>query len=152
MTRPLSVIFAEDDDEDWILIADVIDSCPLRDKLTLERVRDGQQLLDRLRDTDLPHPDVVLLDIQMPRKNGLETLLEMRAEEALRSIPVIILTTSEAESDVFRSYQSGANSYVVKPGSSVEALLHALKNYWVGVCRIPTPRPALTHQVKHEEP
>lgn len=100
-------------------------------------------MLERLRDVTQPHPDIILLDIQMPRMNGLETLQEIRRDEELQAIPVIMLTTSEAESDVLRSYRGGANSYVVKPMESIGNLLSALRHYWLEVCRIPVPRPGL---------
>lgn len=140
--RPLRVLFAEDDDEDWFLITDLIRECPFGVHMDLDRVKDGQQLLDRLRDRRVAHPDLVLLDIKMPRKDGLETLKDIRGDEELKAIPVIILTTSDAESDILRSFKAGANSYVVKPAAGVGDLLNALRYYWTKVSRIPQPREA----------
>jgi len=135
------VIFAEDDDEDWLLISEVLEEeCDA--ELEVERVIDGRALLKRLRDKEKPQPHMVMLDIKMPRMDGFEALAEMQQSEATNMIPVIMMTTSKAEEDVIRSYQKGANSYVVKPvdHKAMSVALRAMYNYWNGTAKIPTPK------------
>lgn len=134
------VLFAEDDDEDWILISDVLEE-ECKAKLKYERVKDGEALMERLRDTTKPLPHLVMLDLKMPRKDGAESLAEIRAEPGLRHLPVIILTTSSLEADIFKAYHGGASSYLVKPVRFPEmaAALKAVHQYWTGVVTIPDP-------------
>jgi len=135
------VLFAEDDDEDWILISDVLDNeCQAR--MRYERVKDGEALLARLRDPSLPIPHLVMLDLKMPRKDGTETLKEIRDDVNLRHIPVIVLTTSKLEADIFRAYHAGANSYLVKPVRFPEManILKAAHHYWAEIATVPLPR------------
>lgn len=136
MTEPL-VLFAEDDREDWILIQEAMKDCDC--KLRVERVENGQQLLDRLRDGHRM-PDVVMLDLQMPLMDGQEALREIRSDPKLRHLPVIVMTTSKLEADIFQSFHDGANSYVVKPINyeDLETLLKSVKKYWLETSMIPT--------------
>ena len=138
MADPL-VLFAEDDREDWILIQEAMKDCDC--KLRVERVENGQRLLDRLRSPN-GHglPDVVMLDLQMPLMDGQEALREIRSDPNLRHIPVIVMTTSKLEADIFQSFYDGANSYVVKPINyeDLEKLLKNIKRYWLETSMIPT--------------
>ena len=136
--RPF-VIFAEDDHEDWNLIQDALDECHPNDTPTWERCVDGVALLDRLRDGTRPIPDLIMLDLRMPRMDGAEALDAIRSDTALKHIPVVVLTTSKSEADIFMSYHKGANSYVVKPVSydAIKETLHAVKHYWTTVVRVP---------------
>jgi len=137
--QPL-VMFAEDDDEDFLLISEILeDEC--KSKVRYERVKDGEELLDRLRDPSKPLPHLVMLDLKMPRKDGGEALEEIRQDPALRHIPVIVLTTSSLEADIFRAYHGGANSYLVKPVTfpDMASILRSVHHYWSGVTRIPDP-------------
>lgn len=131
------VIFAEDDNEDWILVEETLQECA--SFCCAERVRDGLELMERLRDAEKKTPDVILMDLKMPRKDGIEALAEIRSDKSLRHIPVIIMTTSKTESDVVQSYTTGANSYVVKP-VTFEAMHKVLKDlhyYWGTVVKLP---------------
>lgn len=134
--KPL-VIFAEDDNEDWMLIDDTLQQC--NDKCQIERVRDGVELLKRLRDPSFKLPDVILMDLKMPKKDGIEALGDIRKDLKLRHIPVIIMTTSSTESDIVRSYTEGANSYVVKPVTfeAMKIILLKLHDYWTNVVTLP---------------
>lgn len=135
------ILFAEDDDEDWILISDVLDN-ECRAKVRYERVKDGEALLARLRDPALPTPHLVMLDLKMPRKDGTEALKEIRADTNLRHIPVIILTTSKLDADIFGAYYVGANSYLVKPVRfpDMAKVLKAAHHYWTEIATVPLPR------------
>ena len=107
--------------------------------------RDGQEALDYLFGTDNeelanPLPDVILLDLNMPRINGLEVLQRMRSEERTRAVPVVILTTSDEQRDIIDSYQLGANSYIRKPVNTTEFFeaIQSLEQYWT-VRNVPPP-------------
>ncbi len=137
MNHPLAkvplLLFAEDDDEDWMLIKDTFDACSSPNRL--ERVKDGVELLARLRATDKELPQLILLDLKMPLKNGHEALEEIRADDSLRHLPVVIMTASKSEADIFQSYYNGANSYIAKPVE--EDHLQTMKRYWADVVQLP---------------
>jgi two-component system, chemotaxis family, response regulator Rcp1 len=100
-------------------------------------VTDGEAALVRLRDQG--PPDLLLLDLNLPRLSGHEVLEEIRADAALRRLPVVVLSSSEAEADVTRSYELGANSHVAKPGDvdALFALVETLARYWFGAVTLP---------------
>lgn len=127
------LLFAEDDDEDWILIEDTFASCASPNRL--ERVNNGVELLTRLKDKSKPTPDLVLLDLKMPLKNGHEALEEIRQDPMLRHIPVVIMTASTSEADIYNSYWRGANSYVAKPVT--ESSLKLIRRYWGDLVLLP---------------
>lgn len=112
--------------------------------VTLHHVKDGVEAMAFLRriGTDFaqaPRPDVMLLDLNLPGRSGHEILEEMKADAALRKIPVVVLSTSEAERDVMRAYQAGANSFVSKP-MDVEDFtraIHSIEDYWFQVAQLP---------------
>ncbi len=113
---PIQVLLVEDDPGDVLMTREAFEDHLAH---TLHVVSDGEQALAFLRQqgeyADAPRPDLVLLDLNLPRKDGREVLSEMKADPSLRLIPVVVLTTSEAEEDVLRSYQLHANAYVSKP-------------------------------------
>lgn len=133
MNKVPLLLFAEDDDEDWILIRDTFETCQSPNRL--ERVKDGVELMVRLRDSSKEQPSLILLDLKMPLKNGHEALEEIRADPDLRHIPVVIMTASKSEADIFRSYYNGANSYIAKPVE--ENNLRMMKRYWSDVVKLP---------------
>ncbi|WP_425401129.1 response regulator [Aeoliella sp.] len=111
--------------------------------IRLHRVEDGIQAMQFLRRegdfADAPRPDLILLDLNMPRKSGREVLKEIKEDPQLHSIPVVVLTTSDDEKDVARSYEHQANSYVTKPVDldQFREVLKTLKDYWFSVVRLP---------------
>ena len=113
----IDVLLVEDDRGDVLLIEEAFADNKVRNRL--HRVADGVEALRFLRregeHVGAPRPDIVLLDLNLPRKDGREVLAEVKADEALRQIPVVVLTTSKAEEDVLRSYRLHANAYVTKP-------------------------------------
>jgi len=115
--RSLQILVVDDDDADALMISEALaDSEP---RATVERVADGQEALDYLRRegrfAEAARPDLILLDLNMPRMDGRETLTAIKSDEQLKAIPVVILTTSGATPDIVASYQGRANAYVTKP-------------------------------------
>lgn len=112
--------------------------------VTLHHVKNGSEALGFLRRIgadylEAPRPSLVLLDLNLPGRSGHEILQEMKADSALRTIPVVVLSTSEAERDVVKAYQMGANSFVSKPMEVEEftQAIHGLQDYWFRVVRLP---------------
>jgi CheY-like chemotaxis protein len=146
--RPLRILLADDDADDRELIGDALEGARLVNEMRC--VVDGQELMDYLRREgayadrtgDAPRPDIILLDLKMPRKDGLEALIEIRADQRLRQIPVVVLTTSRDPEDVVRSYDLGVNSFITKP-ATFAGLVEALgrwEQYWFELVQLPTPR------------
>nr|WP_156756007.1 response regulator [Actinokineospora pegani] len=113
----IDVLLVEDDDGDVLMTREAFEHYKIRN--TLHVVRDGEQAVRFLRRddeyADAPRPDLILLDLNLPRFDGRQVLAEIKADSTLRSIPVVVLTTSEAEEDILRSYELHANAYVTKP-------------------------------------
>jgi two-component system, response regulator len=149
-SRPITVVVAEDDPDDRVLIGEALLATRLSGDVRF--VVDGEELMDYLRHRGSyarrgasPRPSLILLDLNMPRKNGSEALAEIKSDPALRQVPVVVLTTSEAEEDVFQSYDLGANSFITKPASfgSLVAVMKTLELYWLDAAAIPgAGRPA----------
>jgi CheY-like chemotaxis protein len=139
------ILLAEDDDDDYSLTCDAFKESRLPNQV--RRVRDGEELMQYLlhrgRYADLrssPRPSLILLDLNMPRKDGRECLRAIKDSPDLRHIPVVVLTTSQAQEDVIRSYQLGVNSYLRKP-AGFQALVDAtavLCRYWFGIVELPS--------------
>lgn len=118
----ITILIADDDPEDRMLAAEALHESRLANDVHF--VEDGEELLEYLHrrgkytDPDVsPRPGLILLDLNMPRKDGREALAEIKADHDLRRIPVVVLTTSQAETDIYRSYDLGVNSFIVKPVS-----------------------------------
>jgi two-component system, chemotaxis family, response regulator Rcp1 len=111
----------------------------------LHVVGDGEQAMAFLRrkgsHTEAPRPDLVLLDLNLPRKDGREVLAEISDDDALRTIPVIVLTTSAAEQDISRSYQLSANAYITKPIDLNEfmSVVRSIETFWLSIVKLPPP-------------
>lgn len=143
-TESAVILMADDDEDDCMLV-----KAAFRDngfKGDLRFVKDGEELMDYLRhrgkyeDSSLsPRPDLILLDLNMPKKDGREALREIRSDAALRTIPVIILTTSNEERDVALCYEIGISSFMTKPDFSKdwERLIKAITVYWFGFATLP---------------
>ncbi|MFI7385572.1 response regulator [Streptomyces sp. NPDC049813] len=111
-TRPYDVLLVEDDLADAMLVQDALSA---RGARNLTQVEDGLAALEYLRDPDSTRPDLIVLDLNMPRMNGRELLAVLKNDEELRTIPVVVLTTSAAPDDVTGAYRQYANAYVTKP-------------------------------------
>jgi CheY-like chemotaxis protein len=145
--KSVVILVADDDPEDCLFIKDAFKEGLLANGLRF--VEDGEELMDYLRhqgkfeDPSLsPRPGIILLDLNMPKKDGREALKEIKSDPDLRSIPVVILTTSKDEEDILRSYGLGANSYVTKP-VTFAGLVNAIKSlgkYWLEIVELPLER------------
>jgi CheY-like chemotaxis protein len=115
--RSLQILVVDDDDADALMISEALEAAETHAKV--ERVADGREALDYLRGegryTEPSRPDLILLDLNMPRMDGRETLAAIKTDDLLKAIPVVILTTSGAAPDIAASYQQRANAYVTKP-------------------------------------
>jgi len=143
--RAVTILMADDDEEDRALTRDALAESQAADGLRF--VVDGQDLMDYLRregaygagGLEAPRPGIILLDLNMPRKNGREALAEIRADASLRRIPVVVLTTSRDERDVTCSYELGANSVITKPStfSGLVDAMRAWSRYWFETAALP---------------
>ncbi len=141
--RIVTIVLAEDDPDDQLLIIRAAKANSLPGDVTV--VQDGEELLNYLTErietgekTALPH--LILLDLNMPRKDGREALREIKNHPSLRSIPLIVLTTSTAPEDIAFSYQHGVNAYIAKPAryDDLHNVLKAVKDFWFNTARLPT--------------
>src|ERR1051325_5582159 len=142
--KPIIILLADDDEEDRMLAADALAESRVVNDLRL--VEDGDELLDYLYHrgqyadaSASPTPGLILLDLNMPRKDGREALREIKADPDLRRTPVIVLTTSKAEEDIYRTYDLGANSFITKP-VSFEGLVTVMRDigrYWIEIVELP---------------
>ncbi|MDB6108255.1 MAG: response regulator [Pedosphaera sp.] len=138
------ILIADDDSDDRLLAQEALEEAGLSGDLRF--VEDGAELMDYLRHRNRfsapassPRPSLILLDLNMPRKDGREALKEIRADLELRKIPVVILTTSHADTDIARTYELGANSFITKP-TAFDALVKVMKaigDYWFEVVVLP---------------
>ncbi len=145
--RPIVILLADDDEEDRMLAADAMRESRVANDLRF--VEDGEELLDYLYKRGsyggadaAPTPGLILLDLNMPRKDGREALREIKADPDLRRIPVVVLTTSKAEEDIYRTYDLGANSFITKP-VSFDGLVNVMRDigrYWIEIVELPPDR------------
>jgi CheY-like chemotaxis protein len=142
--RPIVILLADDDEEDRMLAADALEESRVVNDLRF--VQDGEELLDYLyhrgkyaEPGSSPTPGLILLDLNMPRKDGREALREIKADPDLRRVPVVVLTTSKAEEDIYRTYDLGANSFITKPVSfdGLVAVMRDIGRYWIEIVELP---------------
>jgi len=146
--RPITILLADDDQDDLMMTREALQQSRLGNDL--RSVLDGEELMDYLLRRGLyadpesaPQPGLILLDLNMPKKDGREALAEIKADPKLRKIPVIVLTTSRAEEDVFRTYDLGVSSFITKP-VTFDGLVEAMKvlaHYWFEIVELPSRRP-----------
>lgn len=142
--RSFELLLVEDDSADVDLIKEALDMPNERPfDIHLNCVEDGEQAISFLRRDDTfagaPRPDLVLLDLNMPRKGGYEVLREMKADDDLKSIPVVVLTTSSSDEDIEKSYRLGANNFITKAKGFAELakIVQTIETYWFQVSRLP---------------
>ena len=143
-SKSIVILMADDDADDRLLAKDALNECQASSSLHF--VENGEELLDYLRHegkyaslANTPRPGLILLDLNMPRKDGREALQEIKADPELRIIPVVVLTTSKADTDIRRIYELGANSFITKPVSfdALIKVMNDLVHYWFEVVELP---------------
>lgn len=142
--KPIVILMAEDDPDDRLLSKEALREAHLANDLRF--VVDGEDLMNYLCHLDIytdpatsPRPGLILLDLNMPKKDGREALAEIKANKDLCRIPVVVLTTSHAEEDILRSYNLGVSGYVTKPVSLMELVevMSAIGRYWFEIVELP---------------
>ncbi len=140
---PIAILMADDDADDQMLAREALVEARLANSLYF--VEDGEELLDylhnrgRYAEQPAPRPGLILLDLNMPKKDGRQALKEIKEDADLRRIPIVVLTTSDAEEDIFRTYELGVNSYIKKP-VTFEGLVEVMKSlskYWFEIVELP---------------
>lgn len=140
---PLTILLADDDPDDRMMAADALAEARVSNPLVC--VEDGEELLDYLFGTGKyaenqpPLPGLILLDLNMPRVDGREALAKLKKDPILRRIPVIVLTTSQADEDIFQTYDLGVNSFITKPVSfdGLVDVMRGLGHYWLEIVALP---------------
>jgi CheY-like chemotaxis protein len=144
---PVTILMADDDSDDRLMMKEALQENRLANDLRF--VSDGEELMDYLlrrgafeSPSTSPRPGLILLDLNMPKKDGREALIEIKNNPSLRSIPVVVLTTSKAEEDVYKTYDLGVNSFVSKPVtfSSLVEIVRELGRYWFELVELPRSR------------
>lgn len=142
--QPIVILMADDDADDRMLTKDALQESRVLNDLRF--VEDGEELMDYLMrrgqysDPETsPRPGLILLDLNMPKKDGREALKEIKTDANLRRIPIVVMTTSKAEEDIFRSYDFGASSFITKPVTfdRLVDLMRTLGQYWVEFVELP---------------
>ncbi|MDJ1468291.1 response regulator [Cytophagaceae bacterium DM2B3-1] len=142
--KSVIILIADDDEEDRMLLKDAFEESHLLNEIYF--VDDGEELTDYLYRKGQytnpllsPRPGMILLDLNMPKKDGREALREIKANPELRTIPIIVLTTSRAEEDIIRSYDLGVNSFITKPVTfkSLIEVVQMLGRYWLEIVELP---------------
>jgi two-component system response regulator len=142
--KPITILMADDDADDRQMTLEAFEESRLANDLRF--VEDGAELMDYLQrrgkyaeGVDAPRPGLILLDLNMPKKDGREALREIKADPRLRNIRVVVMTTSKAEEDIVRTYDLGAESYVTKPVTftSLVDVVRTLGRYWLEIVELP---------------
>jgi len=142
--KSILFLMADDDEDDRMMAQDALAEARVSNSIRF--VEDGEELMDYLRrkgkyadPADAPRPGLILLDLNMPKKDGREALKEIKSDPGLRQIPVVVMTTSKAEEDVLRSYDCGVNSFITKPVSfaGLVDIMKALGRYWFDIVELP---------------
>jgi len=139
--RPIEILLVEDSPSDTDLTLEALKDFKVRNNVSV--VEDGVLALQFLRRqppyADAPRPDLIMLDLNLPRKDGREVLAELKADESLKTIPIVVLTTSRAEQDVLRAYQLNANCYINKPVDFNQFLdvVKSIESFWLFVVTLP---------------
>ena len=143
-TKPVTILLVEDNEGDVGLVEEVFEDAKIRNILHV--AEDGEEAMLFLNKknpyNDVPTPDIILLDLNLPQKDGREVLEEIKNDENLKRIPVVVLTTSKAEEDILKSYNLHANSYITKPVDFDQFIkvIRAIEDFWLEVVRLPNEK------------
>lgn len=139
--RPINIMLVEDNEGDIILIQDALEEAKILNNMTL--ARDGAEAIEKLEKIVIENPnnlpDLILLDINLPKKNGHEVLEVLKSDSRLKQVPIIVLTTSSSELDIFKAYNLHANCYIIKPVEISEFLrvVSKIEDFWLSVVKLP---------------
>lgn len=143
--KSIAILIADDDAEDRLLAKEALEESRLTNNLQF--VENGEELMDYLfhrgkysNKEEFPTPGLILLDLNMPKKDGREALREIKADKDLRVIPIVVLTTSKAEEDILRTYDLGVSSFITKPVTfaALVDIMKTLSKYWFEIVELPT--------------
>ena len=143
-TKPVEILLVEDNEGDVGLVEEVFEDAKIRN--TLHVAEDGEEAMLFLNKekpfAKAPTPDIILLDLNLPQKDGREVLEEIKTNDKLKRIPVVVLTTSKAEEDIVRSYDLHANSYITKPVDFDQFIkvIKSIEDFWLEVVRLPSSK------------
>ena len=152
----VTILMADDDEDDCLLAREALAEGRLPNHLHC--VQDGEELMDYLHQrgqyaqkSKSPRPGLILLDLNMPKKDGREALREIKADLYLRQIPIVVLTTSKSEEDIYRSYDLGANSFITKPVTfnSLVEVMKTIGRYWFEIVELPLEGSGDEHGQQH---
>ncbi|BAY10421.1 response regulator [Calothrix sp. NIES-2098] len=138
---PIEVLLVEDNPGDALLTRIALEDSKIAVHLNV--VEDGVEAMAFLRKQDkyakVPHPDIVLLDLNLPKKDGREVLAEIKSDDTLKRIPVVVLTTSQAEEDILKAYNLAANCYITKPVDFDQfvKIIRSIENFWFAIVKLP---------------
>ena len=139
--RTIEILMAEDDPQDQLLVREAFRRAQVANHLNF--VNDGEELLDYLCRrgpfAEAVRPDLILVDLNMPRKDGREAISQIKSDANLRGIPIVVLTSSGAEEDIVHSYDLGVSSYIRKPVTfeKLVEVIRTLRTYWIGIVELP---------------
>jgi CheY-like chemotaxis protein len=142
ISKPVEILLVEDNEGDVVLIEEVFEESKIKNSLHV--AEDGEEAMLYLHGegkfSGSPRPDIILLDLNLPNKDGREVLREIKEDENLHNIPVIVLTTSNAEKDILRAYELHANAYITKPLDFDQFLnvVGSIVNFWLEVVKLPS--------------
>jgi len=140
--RLIKILLVEDSAADVLLTEDTFQE--MKARISLSVVRNGEAAMDFLRHrvqyAMAPRPDLILLDLNLPRKSGFAVLAEIKADPVLRRIPVVILTTSSSDDDMLKSYDLHANCYITKPAAlaQLQSVLRSIEEFWLTIVKLPS--------------
>lgn len=139
----IHILLVEDNEGDIVLTREALSSGKIKNQISV--ARDGEEALNLLHQrgqfSETQRPDLILLDINLPKIDGLEVLMEVKNDPDLKSIPIVMLTTSSSEKDIVAAYKNYANSYITKPVDLDKFLtiVNAIEDYWISIVRLPKP-------------
>ncbi len=140
--RPIEILLVEDNPADVRLTMEIFKDSRITNRISV--AADGLEAMAFLRKegkyAEAPKPDLILLDLNLPKKDGREVLSEIKNDHRLKTIPVIVLTTSDADQDVWKAYDSGVNSYITKPVDLQQFIkvFHTIEDFWLTIVKLPT--------------
>lgn len=142
VSKPINILIVEDNEGDARLIKEVLDTNKIFNSLYI--VKDGVQAMDFLNKNekyaDVPSPDLIILDLNLPKKDGREVLAEIKSDDNLKKIPVVVMSTSQAQEDILKSYNLHANCFITKPIdlNQFVKVVKSIEEFWFTIVKLPS--------------